>query len=56
MMALARGGLVLTRWFVLRLSTCFLNRACQKSLHRNLMTSNVSPSRALSRLYLPGTC
>lgn len=44
--------LLLTRWLVFRLSTCFLNTACQKSLHRNLIMSNVSPSRGLSLLYL----
>jgi hypothetical protein len=41
-----------TLWLVLRLSTCFLNTACQKSLHRNFIISSVSPSRGLSLLYL----
>lgn len=47
---------LLTLWLVLRLSTCFLNTACQKSLHRNLMISSVSPSLGLSLLYLFGDC
>ena len=41
-----------TRWLVRRLSTCFLNRACQNSLQMNLMISSVSPSRGLSLVYL----
>lgn len=41
-----------TLWFVLRLSTCFLNTAVQKSLHRNLITSSVSPRRGRSLVYL----
>jgi hypothetical protein len=41
-----------TLWFVFKLSTCFLNTACQKSLQMNLITSSVSPMRGLSRLYL----
>jgi hypothetical protein len=39
---------------VLRLSICFWNTACQKSLQMNFMMSSVSPSRGLSLLYLRG--
>ncbi len=42
----------LTRWLVRRLSTCFLNNACQNSLQINLIISRVSPSRGLSLVYL----
>ncbi len=42
----------LALWFVLRLSTCFLNRCCQNSLQMNLITSIVSQSRGRSLVYL----
>lgn len=45
------GGL--TRWFVLRLSICFLKTSIQRSLHRNLITSSVSVNRGRSLLNLP---
>jgi hypothetical protein len=38
-----------TRWFVFKLSICFLNRTVHKSLHRNLMTSRLSVNRGRSR-------
>jgi len=40
--------LSLARWFVRRLSICLPKTKVQKSLHRYLMTSKVSPSRGLS--------
>lgn len=39
----------LTLWFVFKLSTCFLKRVVQRSLHRNLITSRLSVKRGRSR-------
>jgi hypothetical protein len=38
-----------TRWLVLRLSTCLRNTRVQRSLHKNLITSNVSLNLGRSR-------
>jgi hypothetical protein len=43
-----------TRWFVFRLSICFLKTNIQRSLQRNLITSRVSVKRGLSRENLRG--
>lgn len=42
------GGTVRTRWFVFKLSICFRNTKVHRSLHRNLITSNVSVKRGRS--------
>lgn len=44
-----KRDIVLTRWFVRRLSTCLSQHADQMSLQINLIASNVSVNNGLSR-------
>lgn len=43
---------IITLWFVFKLSICFLNSSCQKSLHINLIASRWSLNRGRSIVYL----